>query len=112
MTDKMLAMARAVYPYTEWFDDAGMCWMTAARCTGLPISIFDPANDSDQAIDVWCWLIGNHNASDHYGVIEVERIDGKRKGYPYDGPQQWRKAVTMAALGGTMELPPQKEFKP
>ena len=54
---ELLALARAVYPDTEWFDDAGMCWLTAAERTGRAISGFDPANNSDQAIEVLAWLL-------------------------------------------------------
>ena len=61
MTDHSasLALARAVYPEREWFDDAGMCWQSIAERTGYALSMFDPRNNADQFVDVLVWLMNN-----------------------------------------------------
>lgn len=57
---------------------------------------FDPPNNSEQAIEVWCWLARDCHTSDEGGTIFMLATYGV--GFFYSTPAEWRVAVLNAAL--------------
>lgn len=65
-------------------------------CLDDGLQLFDPANNSEQAIAVWCWLTCVCGASDETGMIGV--LNSPRLYFLYSTPAEWRAAVRKAAL--------------
>lgn len=65
-------------------------------CLDDGLQLFDIANNSEQAIAVWCWLTCVCGASDETGVIGV--LDSPRLYFLYRTPAEWRAAVRKAAM--------------
>lgn len=100
MTDaqKMLALASSAMPSKQWAVAPSGKVFSGIGAPG-PLDWFDPANNSDQAIAVWCWLIAQWGTTDAGGVIEVRVLkNSEAYGYTYETPAEWRQAVTDAAL--------------
>ena len=104
MTDaqKLLALAerlghRAILGRDAFADDEGHNNPDGAYlCLDDGLQLFDIANNSEQAIAVWCWLTCVCGASDETGMIGV--LDSPRLYFLYRTPAEWRAAVLKAAL--------------
>lgn len=94
-TEKMLALARAVYPDMVWEANSHH---VVAQCNGFCV-IFNPAdsrannpNSDEQFADTLAWLLRN-GARIHPGFVEW-KCD-----FPHDGtPSGLRAAVTEAGM--------------
>lgn len=68
---------------------------------------FDPANNADQAISVWCWLVATQNIMDTGGCLSLMHNNTPPLcTFVYADPAQWRQAVTDAAVRVCMGVKP------